>query len=626
MFAAAAQELIGPLTRECSIEEESMRVRQVVFLAVFLMALTSASVVQGLVWYDTGRMTVNGVELFQDADDANVYYYLPTAPALALHPDGTPQLLCMKFIDPEGESSGGLLHFLATLRMDAEDLEEIEEKLKERRPGAELAGPLPLMEGKKGEKAEVATFQVISAVLSDTEEGGFTRTVLTSGHAPVTPGSMAAVAATLDPRGATLLWESLQGATSDVSVSMAAQYEAKVRGYNATVSAEVETVYEHFSAVANVQKDYTKREIRQIVDELQHENLLKVEVFDRSEGLGIESGQMEAILNLVSDKLVSLMFDHQAGLAKMPEREQAVGKGQIPGRQKKGKFIQFFSSSGDQKYTTDNQFVLKSRKDVKRTTFLLNLAHDTTLRVPVYLAGNMGGLFEFHQENPDVFKVVNLGDPSFQVRELRFVLDGEWAAAFEGMVNFVSVQIHKEYDNSDQPAVDSQTQLSSADVTDGQLERSLRYPRLGTASSDWLEYQYRVNWSLLRRGPVSQPNSDEWISSVEPVVTLRPPLSITEAELEVDRDAMIDRGVRVGVVEVRSTVLGKQETRRSAVLRISDAEPVVMLSAVHDPDSEPEVRVSWVAAEGGSRQQGEWLGLGAGYLWVEVPDLLGGES
>jgi hypothetical protein len=245
--------------------------------------------------------------------------------------------------------------------------------------------------------------------------------------------------------------------------------------------------------------------------------------------------------------------------------------------------------------------------------------------MPVYLAGNMGGLYEAHRDNPDIFRVVNLGDPSFQVREVRFVLDGEWAAAFEGLVNWVSVQLLKEYEG-DQPAVDDQAQLTATDVAEGRLEGSVKYPRLGVSGSEWLAYQYRINWSLLRRDTVSEPADGSWMTSSEPVVTLRPPLEITEAELEVDRDAMIDRGVRVGVVEVRTRVMGTADTRRATVLRVTDAESVVMLNAVHDIGAEPEVRVTWVAVEGGGRQVGEWQGMGAGYLWVEVPDLVGGAS
>ncbi|MFH1176184.1 MAG: hypothetical protein V1750_02160, partial [Acidobacteriota bacterium] len=289
--------------------------KQIIVLCLSVAVLGMARPGQALVRYDTGRMTVAGVELFQDATDARRYYYLPPAPGLAAWPDGAPQLLCLKFVDPQGSASGGLLHFLATLELPADRVAEVEKELKAKVPGATLAGALALFEGKAQGQGETASFQVVSAVLSSTGEGGFTRTLITSGHAPLTPGSRAAVAATLDPKGATLLWDSLNGATSDVSVAISAEYEAMVRGYNATVTAEVNTVYEHFSAFLNKQQGYTKRELRQIVDKLAHDSVLKVEVFDRSKALGIDAAAMEGVLQLVTDKLVSLMFDAQVGLA-----------------------------------------------------------------------------------------------------------------------------------------------------------------------------------------------------------------------------------------------------------------------------------------------------------------------
>src|SRR4030042_4964335 len=189
-----------------------------------------------LVRYDTGRMTLGGVELFQDADDPMRYYYLPTAPSLALWESGAPQLLCIKFVDPQGNASGGLLHFLATLELPPDQIAELEKELTKKLPGGKLAGALPLLEAKAEQGKESASFQVVSAVLSSTGEGGFTRSLITSGHAPFTPGSRAAVAATLDPKGATPLRDSLNGATSDVSVSLAAEYEHIARGNNATIS------------------------------------------------------------------------------------------------------------------------------------------------------------------------------------------------------------------------------------------------------------------------------------------------------------------------------------------------------------------------------------------------------
>ncbi len=589
-------------------------------LAVLLLASSAWS----LVWYDRGRLTIGGIQLFQDTEDPTVYYYLPTVPSLAFTPDGHPQLLCLKYVDPDGNASGGILHFLAGLDLPPERVEALEKALRKKVPGAKLAGPVRLLEPKRtaGKGAsgsgKTASFRVVSAILASAgEEGGLTRTLIASGHAPLTPGSRAAVAATLDPKGATLLWGSFSGPTSDVSVTIEAEYEARVRGYNAVVTADVTTLYEHFSMEMNQQEGYTKRELRRIVDELRHDNVLKIEVFDRSKSLGLDSTGIEAILDLVTDKLTALMFDQKAGLAKMPEKERAIAKGQVRGRRKAGAFIEFFSGEKDPKYVTDDQFVLKSRSDLKRTTFSINLAHDTTVRVPVYLTGNMRGLYDRYRDDPEVFRVVNLADPAFEVREIHFVLDGAWAARFQDLINWVSVQARKVY-GSERPTVAGQLQLTPKDVADGTLERVFRYPRLGETGEDWLGYGYRVTWSFRGHGETTLPAGGGWDESTAPVVTLEPPLTITEAEAEVDTAAMADRGVRRAVVQVRATRLGKAATRRVAVVSPDSAEPVVELAVAADPGQEPQVRAIWIMDDG-SRATGPWTGLGEGYVWLQPP-------
>jgi hypothetical protein len=232
----------------------------------------------------------------------------------------------------------------------------------------------------------------------------------------------------------------------------------------------------------------------------------------------------------------------------------------------------------------------------------------------------MGGLYADWGEDTGMFRIVNLGDPAFELREVRFVVDGDWAARFPGLVNWVSAQLHKDY-GEEHPSVDGQVQLSASDVSAGTLERSVQYPRLGMTGDEWLTYRYRVNWSLLRHGSISQPAGEGWAESAAPIVTLRPPLEFTDAELEVDREAMTAHGVRVGVVEVRNRVLGSAGTRRATVLRVTDAEPAVSLEAVHDPGAAPEVRVTWIGERGGASTTTDWMDMTVGYLWLEPPDM-----
>jgi hypothetical protein len=313
---------------------------------MLLLASTSSAIVN----FESGQMELNGILLLQDANDANLYYYLPPAPRVSERADGGLELSLVKFVDPKGDTSGGLLHMLITFTLPDDELESLREALKKTKGSARLAGPVALMQEAEG------SFTIISGSLSDK---GFTNSLITSGRAPVTPGAKAAVAATLTPQGATLLWESLTKPTSDVSVALRTYYEAVLPSFQAKISADISTVYEHFSKLKNIQEDYTKREIRDITDELVRNGVVNVEIFDRMPEESANKS-MQSLVDLAATKLTEIIFDQKTGFTAIPEKEKAVEAGQIKGRQKKGWLAQLFTSTGDQKYYTDNQYVLKN--------------------------------------------------------------------------------------------------------------------------------------------------------------------------------------------------------------------------------------------------------------------------
>ena len=279
-----------------------------------------ANTAPALPMYDEGALLVAGVQLLRDKDNENEYYYLPQYPHLATKPDGTFELVCLKYVGANSQTSGGLFHALVEFTLPEEMLAKVQKELRRLKPKARLVGPVRLLEPqvKEGDERQ-PSFEIVSAILSDRNgDNPFARQVVSSGYAPFTPGSRAAVAALLNQQGATLLWNTLTGPTSDVSVTVHGYYEAAVKGYNAVVSADMTIIYKHFSEITNKQEGYSKRQIRNVVDSLQRIGSIKIDVFDRSQGLGIKSGDLESILNLVTNKLVEVMFNAETGWSKTP--------------------------------------------------------------------------------------------------------------------------------------------------------------------------------------------------------------------------------------------------------------------------------------------------------------------
>jgi hypothetical protein len=585
-------------------------------LVVIASTILAPPPARALVNYDQGARVVHGVQLLQDASDPKLYYYVPQFPRLATKDDGSFELLCLKYVDAQGGTNGGLLHALVEFTLPPELLGQVEADLKKTVGDAHVAGPVPLLQSVKDGEEGTGSFEVVSAVLSDRAAGGFTRSLVASGRAPLTPGSKAVVAAILSPQGASLLWNSLSGPTSDVSVSIHGYYEAAVQGYNAKVTADMSTVYQHFSQLTNQQEGYTRRQIRDIVDQLHRDGTLKIEVLDRSNGLGIKTDDLAGILQLVTDKLTTLMFSDSGGWSKDPPREVAVEAGQVKGRQEKGWLARLFTGTGNQEYVSDDQWVLKNRQDIRQNTFTLTLTKNATIRVPVDTSGNLGGLYREFQNDSRYFRIVNLADAAFEFRPVYFQLDGAFLDSFQDLINFVSVNFRKTYPG--QPAFTKSIQMSRADIDAGRTAQSIAFPRLGMTSEDWTSYEYQVLWSL-RGGPtLSIPaKSGTWIRASDAAVSLTPPFNKRVIEIEADRQLFAAHGVSTAVVDFAVVQAGKPKVVSKATLHAADSAPVSKIAVYVDRDSPIAYRVTWHSPSGSHQDKLQLLE--SDYLYLVAP-------
>jgi len=571
-----------------------MRKLCVLCYAVLAMLVICESA-YALVKLDEGRMMVNGIQLLQDYADPHSYYYVPTYPRVAENDDGTLSFLCLKYVDPAGKTGGGLFHALIEFSLPPDAVAELEKELKKTVPDAKIVGPVPLMQSEPAEgEDEPGSFEVVSAVLGDV--GGFTRKVVTSGKAPITPGSRAALAAILNQQGATLLWDSLSGPTSDVSIAINAYYEAAVMGFDARITADVSTVYEHFSRVINVQQDYTRRQIRDIVDDLRRNGTIKVEVLDRTKALDLKAGDLQALVDTITNKIIELMFDAKTGFSADPPREVAVEQNQIMGRQSKGWLARLFTGSGDQKYYTDNQYVMKRREDIRQNTFSVVLTKNSTVKVPINTAGNIRGLYDALKDDPRYFRVVNLADPAFEFRTIYFQIDGDYASSFQDTVNFVAVNVRKKL--GENPEFTSTLRFSYDNIKDGKLVQEVTYPRLGEKEASWLDYEYQVSWSLRNRSTIAIPSDpNKWLKANDPAISLVPPLDKQVIEVDADRGVFNDSGVMSANLVFEYPLLG--ETKRTRVtLRSRNTESTSQVTLYTDKGSKIHAKVTWYFKDG----------------------------
>ena len=597
---------------------------------------------QAQVKYDEGAAYIGGVTLLADRQVPTDYYYLPQYPSLSRKADGTYEFLCIKYIGEKVENSGGLFHALVDFRIPDTLLQSVEKELKKVVPGARIAGPVRLMQPKKDDPENVTpSFDIVSGVLSNREGAdAMTRSVVTSGFAPLDPGSKAAVASLLTPSGATLLWNSFTGPTSDVSIAIHAYYEAAVKAYNAVVQADMSVIYQHFSQITNQQQGYSKKQVRQVVDELTKNGSIKVEVFDRSAGLGVKTSDMDGILNIVTTKLTEIMFDTKTGWSKEPERvdpnlgfvdkgmqektgviaDIADGMAEVMGSLP---ILGWFSPKRDRnlnpQYKTDNQYILKDVKDVRTNKFYLNLSKSTTIKVPFHTAGNLGGLFTTLGGDERYFRIVNMDDPSFQRRSINFQIDGEFVDAFDDIINFVTVNFRKKY-GGDHEDVTSQVIINGADLKKGIALKEISYPRLGIPTADWLDYEYQLLWSFKGSSKVVRYPADEkkWITSADPAVSLIPPLSKEYIELDGDRLLFTKDSIASVNVSFASTQGGQKKVVRNVILRANDPSSTSKITVYHDPGTQVVYQPSWYHPTKGQARIALAL-LTSNYLYLAPP-------
>ncbi len=618
-----------------------MKKIKTIIISLFLVPLFG----QAIVKYDEGALYINGVVLLQDKDKALDYYYLPQYPRISRKEDGTLEFLCIKYVGENSDGNGGLFHALVEFSLSPDVLKNLSIQLQKIVPGARIAGAVPLMQPKGNDGDNIPpSFEIVSGVLSHKEgKEAFTEAVVSSGYAPLAVGSRAAIGALLNQRGATLLWNSFTGPTSDVSVTIHGYYEAALKGYNAVVTAEMNTVYEHFSNLSTEQKKYTKKQVRDIVDELTQKSVIKIEVFDRAAGLGAKTGDMESILNIITTKLTELMFDSKSGWSVTPEkidpsigfdprgRQEKKGAGKVISNLAEGisdvvgslPVIGMFSKGKSEnlnpEYVTDNQYVLKNIKDIRSRKFYLNLSKSTTIQVPIYSSGNIGGFYSNAGRDEKYFRIVNMDDPAFERRNISFQVDGEFLDAFDDVINFVTVNFRKKY-NGDQDDVTDQISFTTADIKSGKTLKEISYPRLGKQTSDWLGYEYQLVWNLKGKSTtVRYPESEKnWIKTKDPFISLTLPFTKEYIELDADRELFKSGNMASANISFAATLAGEKKVVRSLIMRDADQNTTIKTALYHDRASPVVYQVKWYSVNKGELEDPIKI-VNSDYLFIIPP-------
>jgi hypothetical protein len=463
------------------------------------------------------------------------YYYLPTEVMLARNPaTQVPQFLFMKYVTEEREDQGGvsgaLLHFLVQWGMTPEQMEQLKAKMNSDIPGAVVKGPVDLF------PADGESYVITSATVN--EKGGMTKSLVTSGKAPLVEGGKLAVASNLNKVGAQLLAATFEKSNSitDLSVTMNYKYYVKVNGLKARIIIDYEKIATHMKhdkVTAEYNRTESKDEVREsqswtemhrIYNELKEKNAIVVEV-------------QTGIPNAVSDKLTEIVF--QIVLEKLTKPATDKAPAGPPAEKEK----QYLPGKNDAYgYYLD---VKSFEKSVQRKKDVININYDYMMPMPGQATGNLASWYNSVKDNKDCISSVNLNDPFYKHLDIRFILDLEAKEMFDQEVNYVTVNVRKKRasgnDFTDRVTIDKKF------LTDKGIAAAMTYA--GGEDNNPDMYQYMTQWSL--RGGHVYPATPTWERGQVEAVTLKPPVRPRVIEFEADLDKLKAANISRVTLQVR---------------------------------------------------------------------------
>lgn len=476
------------------------RVRRLLVSIVALSWLASDRPVVAEVLLEQAPVETSLAHLFVDHRDEKTFHYIPKAPRVALWPNGKPKLTFLQYAKTGSEAAGGLLHFLVSYGLTADEIRDTEVELRRVVPDGKVIGPVPFVEG---------TFAIISATAGP--ESAFARSIVGTGKAPLLAGQEGAVSIALDETGSSLLKKSLSKPTSDVSVQFILTYEGLTAPFEAVLEVDWEKVYEHKTFSASGGIPMFTAQIKKTYEELTESGAIRLEV------LG-DDVEMEALLNTAYATLTKMMFEAR------PVGPKDLGK--LPS-QKTSWVTRIFGGAKVGYYKLESHYTGSYRVDMRRRK------RD---RRQIPITGNLGDVYRRFADDKEVFDFVDLDNTPFDARTIQVILDGEDLESFGDFVNFAGVEFRRQHD---QPgAVTTGSAIFDRASLSAGNKRPFTYLRKQDGDG-WLRYEHRKIWSF--RGGLEVRG--DWEVSESSHVVLTPPYRYRYVEVLADASNFEEHGL-----------------------------------------------------------------------------------
>lgn len=541
------------------------------------------------------------------------YYYLPTNLHLSMKEDKTPQFLFLKFTteqrEEQGGISGGLLHFLMEFGLSPGQETELLKRVRQTEPKAEVLGAAPVV----GD-GETSTFQITSATLSDQ---GLTKSLVTSGKAPLMPGQRVAAAARLTSNGAQLLDATFQKARSitDISLSFNLAYYTMLPAVEGTIrfnwsklqqqSDSLVVEYEHkykkscflwWCRTRDHQYSYT--ETRNMYDFMMEKEVIVMDFKEK-----------------ISDERTAKIRDafFQFFLNSFSQSQEMAPEDMLnqEDRDKSGDKDPKAPAVGGDKYTMSRYNFATSQQVRDRVWYMkYSLPYKETLQ----LTANLAEWYDGARDNPKCVASVNLNDPFFTHRDIKFIMDLDAKEMFDEAVNYVTVNVRKK--RSSGRDFEDHVTMDANYLKNNGVTSSVTYARGDDDNPDM--YEYQSQWSL--KGGNVYPKSPSWIQGSWEGVTLTPPVRPMTVEFEGSLDELKEKDVTRVTAQIHYYQFGN-EAETNIHISPAKAEPLTSAKIFLDRDKKDYAYRLIFNHKTAGKLVGPWVpNVSDEYVYAAIPE------
>lgn len=475
------------------------------------------------------------------------YYYLPTQIMLAKDPiSQVPQFLFLKYLTEEREDQGGvdgaLMHFLMQTGFTQSQLTEISAKLQAKVSGAKVKGAVDLFAA-----ADANTFTITSAVVN--KESGMTKSLITSGRAPLYQGGKVAVASNLNKNGAQLLAATFENTKSitDLSINLFYKYYLKTSGMKGKITVDYEKIFEtfkHDSISAKYRRVETKNSVRESQTWDEMHNFYSKLIENKAINIVIEGG-MSGPNNEISSKLIEMFFQFFMDKFASPATDQPVAEAPTAAEQ------QYLPG----KNTAYGYYLNVKRFEQSRVRKkeVIDMSYNFMMPMELSVTENLKSFYNSVRDNKDCIGSVLLNQPFYKRMDIQFMMDNDAISMVKGgEVNYVTVSVKKRRTSGND--FTAGFVINKDDLETKGNRRTLTYAAGEDHNPEM--FQYKTQWSL--RGGQLYPKEPQWQVGTLTGVDLKLPLQAHKIEFEADIDKLKEMNISRAVMQVRYSKLGEE--------------------------------------------------------------------